>query len=322
MKILNNLPTTRALLSTTAIACILGGIMSGIALATPNKQFIFEDFELIDSNDFSVGTENVTAHFSGGFSARVGLSELYNSGTHAWMVNPGETGQIEFETNVAVVEFFARTRSTADGTSILTALDDQGAQVGESVTLNPGDPFQLVSFTGSIRHIEFVNNADTSCSDCMNSIDDFGFTPEDLFSPEVALTLPLSVNQTNFTKGDTLRFDIGTSNPGQPNVVDVYMVAVFPDGDSLVNFTDMDATLKFGKLSNLADLVPMVASLNLANNFSISLSGFFSYEWNGEEPAGAYTTYLVMVTAGALADGSIDEGDIIQLSSTGFSFNP
>jgi hypothetical protein len=322
--LLSKLPATRAFIGTSAIACIVGLMMVGIASATPSNQLIFEDFESINSDDFSVGSDGVEAHFTDGFSAQAGISELYNSGTHAWMVNPGETGQIEFATNTAVVEFFARTRSTANGTSVLTAFDEQDNQVGDSIILNPGDRFEIFSFTGSIRRIEFTNNADSSCSDCMNSIDDFGFTPEEIFSPEAPLTLPISANQTAFSKGDTLTFDIGTSNPGLDFAtgVDVYMVILFPDGDTLVSFIDLEAKLTFGKLSNLSKVIPMITSLNLTNPFSVSLSGFFSYKWTGEEPAGNYRAFLVMVKPGAFADGTIDNDDIVQSNSTGFSFNP
>jgi hypothetical protein len=50
-------------------------------------------------------------------------------------------------------------------------------QVVGSVTLTPGDRFQEAVFTGSIEHIEFADNASEGCVSCMNSIDDFGFSP-------------------------------------------------------------------------------------------------------------------------------------------------
>lgn len=310
----------KGVLNTAMIVCVFAIISTGIVSALPTNQFIFEDFESINSDDFSIGTTDVTAHFSNGFSARVGISELYNSGTHAWMVNPGDTGKIEFEPKAAVVEFFARTRSTANGSSTLTAFDEQGVQIGDSITINPEDRFELFSFEGSIRTIEYTNNA--NCSNCMNTIDDFGFTPEAIIASEDSVSLTTSLNQTSYSEGETLVLDIAASSPSQETVVDIYTVILFPDRNTLANFTDLDATLVIGKLSALADVVPMFKSLSLANTFSISSSGFFSYQWTGEEPMGDYTAYLVMVPAGALADGVINEGDIIQLDSTNFSFNP
>ena len=164
------------LLTAMAALTFTLGMQSGSALAAPRDQDVFTDFEGIDSSNFSVGTGDVTATFTNGFSAFAGILELYNSGRYAWMVDPGNTGEIQFETNAAIVDFFARTRSTADGPSVLTAFDSQG-QVVDSVTLTPGDPFQEVIFTGSIARIEFANNASEGCVSCMNSIDDFGFSP-------------------------------------------------------------------------------------------------------------------------------------------------
>jgi len=152
------------------------GMQSGSTLAAPQDQDVFTDFEGITATTVVIGTGNVTATFTNGFSATAGIPELYTSGIFGWMVDPGNTGEIQFETNAAIVEFFARTRSIADGPSVVTAFDSLD-QVVDSVTLNVGDPFQLVSMTGSIARIEFANNATAGCVDCMNSIDDFGFSP-------------------------------------------------------------------------------------------------------------------------------------------------
>ena len=174
-----------AIMKTTEKICLLPGIAAfafmlgaqpGAVSAAPQDQEVFTDFETIEATDFSIGSGDVTATFTGGFSGFAGIGELYNSGIRAWMVNPGNTGEIQFETNAAVVDFFARTRSIADGPSVLTAFDSQG-QVVDSVTLTPGNPFEEVIFTGSIARIEFANNATAACTTCMNTIDDFGFSP-------------------------------------------------------------------------------------------------------------------------------------------------
>ena len=157
------------------IAGALSVVLSVPVYAAPVDQDVFTDFESIASTDFTVGTSPDTAHFIGGFSGVAGILELYNSGTHAWMVNPGDTGTITFETDAATVNFFARTRSVADGNSILTTFDSLD-QVIQTQTLTNVDGWVEVLFTGAIAKIEFQNLAAAGCSDCMNSIDDFGFS--------------------------------------------------------------------------------------------------------------------------------------------------
>lgn len=157
------------------IASALGIAISAQTLAAPVDQDVFTDFETIDSTDFTLGTSPDTAHFTDGFSGVANILELYHSGTHAWMVNPAVTGTITFETNAATVNFFARTRSTADGNSILTAFNSLD-QVIDTLTLTPADDWVEVLFTGAIAKIEFQNLATGGCTTCMNSIDDFGFS--------------------------------------------------------------------------------------------------------------------------------------------------
>lgn len=165
---------TRCLWGMAAMA-FLAGIPPGSALASAAALAVFDDFERINATDFLIGTAPDTAHFRGGFSGVAGIPELYLSGSHAWMVNPGHSGEITFETRAAEVAFHARTRSTADDVSILRAFDEQGVQVGEQITLHPGDPFRQVILSGSIARIVFENTA--SCDTCMNALDDFGFSP-------------------------------------------------------------------------------------------------------------------------------------------------
>ncbi len=147
--------------------------------AAPEDQDVFTNFETINTTTgapFSIGTSPESATFSGdGFSGVAGIGELYRSGNHAWMINPGGTGTVEFETNAATVEFWTRLRTGADGSSVYTAYDDAD-QVVDTLTISTPGAFQLVSFTGNIDHIEVVNNATTAGNRLMNSIDDFGYT--------------------------------------------------------------------------------------------------------------------------------------------------
>ena len=100
------------------------------------------------------------------------------------------------------------------------------------------------------------------------------------------------------------------------------MIILMPDGDSLVYFIDLEANLAFGNASNLAGLTPMAASIDMSAPFAANLPDFFIFNWTGQESAGDYVAYLVMVKAGSLNDGNLDQDDILQIDKTEFSFTP
>ena len=161
---------------TMVIALVLVGY--SFANGAPEDQDVFTDFESFDTmpgDTFSLGTAPQVSTFSGdAFAGVAGIGELYFSGLRAWMVNPGGTGVIEFDTNAATVEFWTRIRTGATGPSVYTAFDDLDQVISEETVSTPG-PFQLLSFTGNIARIEIRNNA--AGAGMMNSVDDFGFTP-------------------------------------------------------------------------------------------------------------------------------------------------
>jgi len=150
-------------------------ITAGAAVADPQDQDVFTDFEGISSTNFSIGSSPNTATFSGNaFSGTVGDFDLYFSGFFAWMVNEGGTGTIDFETNAQSVCFYARTNPFAFNDTIITAFDDDN-NVIEEITIETGSGWNLVNISGSIDRIEVFNTD----SNQMNAIDDFGFTPVD-----------------------------------------------------------------------------------------------------------------------------------------------
>lgn len=165
--------TKRALAITTVV--LFCGVTQGFA--APQDQDVFTDFESINTSvgeSFDLGTSPTSATLDGdGFSGVAGIGELYFSGIRAWMINPGGTGTVDFETNASTVEFWTRLRTGANGSSVYTAYDDAN-QVIDSVTIDTPGPFQLLSFTGSIDRLEIVNNATGNGQ--MNSIDDFGYS--------------------------------------------------------------------------------------------------------------------------------------------------
>lgn len=110
-----------------------------------------------------------------------GVPELYTNGTlRAWMVQPtdgnvfgGEDGVgiMTFESPAAEVSFFARLRSVATGSTVITAFDTQDQQVDQITLDNPAAPFQEFCFVGEIARIEVVNNDAQN----MNAIEDLAY---------------------------------------------------------------------------------------------------------------------------------------------------
>jgi hypothetical protein len=119
--------------------------------------------------NFNVGTAN----FSGGVSGIARIGELYNSGSHAWMVKGGDTGIIQLGPDTTEVSFYAKAFSGADGDSIITAFDSANNEL-KTMTISPSDLFKKFTVTGLIDRIEYANN--DSDNTRMNSLDDFSVT--------------------------------------------------------------------------------------------------------------------------------------------------
>ena len=80
---------------------------------------------------------------------------------------------------------------------VITAFDDFDNPIGSPVMLTPGNPFELASFSGSIDHLNLVNN-----DSLMSSVDDFGFTavPEPATFAMVSLGLILGLSARRRTR--------------------------------------------------------------------------------------------------------------------------
>lgn len=133
--------------------------------------------------------------------------------------------------------------------------------------------------------------------------------------------LHIEVNQPAFSPGETLDVSLMVDNSGMvlPYLVDFYLGALLPDGDSLV-FFDPDFNTALGSLSDLSTLSPIASEVNLFEKFVVNEPSFFRYAWSGEEPAGLYRMFLMAVIPNGFADGSIDDGDILAVSGAELVF--
>jgi hypothetical protein len=127
------------------------------------------------------------------------------------------------------------------------------------------------------------------------------------------------MNQTTFSSGQTLVASVAMKTPPLAVTVNFYVGLLLPDGDTIIFFTGAGG-LALGRLSDVAGFVPIVASVSLATPMTAPVPQFFTYQWTGSEPRGDYTFFFAAVIAGSLADGSVNPGDVVDVSVAPFAF--
>lgn len=159
-------------------------------LAAPEDQDIFENFESYTPSTtigvpFQIGPSGERAEFGGNAFAG-SLPALARSGTHAWLVvNAAADGTISFiDFPATEVEFYANVGSNPDD-MLIRAFDPVGTQIGSTVVVSSGSGSVLVTFSGTIDHINVTNGA----AGDLVSIDDFGYSVG-AASPVPLLDLP------------------------------------------------------------------------------------------------------------------------------------
>lgn len=130
----------------------------------------------------------------------------------------------------------------------------------------------------------------------------------------------VAVNQPQFSAGDTLVVSVGLSNPGLPLVADLYLGLLLPDGDTIVFFIGDGSGLMFGRASSPATFRPIGVGVTLASPFVVDVSDLFAHTWTGSEPRGRYLFFVAALSAGSLADGSVDAGELLALGVAPFTF--
>jgi hypothetical protein len=143
-----------------------------------------------------------------------------------------------------------------------------------------------------------------------------------LSAPEAqgqGLTLGVSSNGTLYYPGDRLQLSISARNAaGGSTLADFYTGLILPDGVTVATLGP-GGTASIGRLSNPAGFVPIARGVSLTGAFNASVDPLFNYVWNGSEPVGSYTIFLVAVRAGGFADNRIDGGDVLALQTGGLA---
>ena len=134
------------------------------------------------------------------------------------------------------------------------------------------------------------------------------------------LSSALSTDKAQYATGQTLRLSLALQNPGIPTQADLYLLALKPDGQSLVAYSSTGAHP--GVASQPASWAALSANLDLTAPFSITRPSFLTLTWNGSEPPGTYTFVWLITERGTLADGKLDSADVWNSSAATVTFTP
>jgi hypothetical protein len=145
----------------------------------------------------------------------------------------------------------------------------------------------------------------------------FLLTPVDT-SPSLAITL----NQTGFAPGQTLRMALEMRNPGPMLTTDVYVGIILPDGEQVVFLTNLSPLE--GQLTTLSSNPRLFARLlqgvSWPANLRATQENYWVYTRSGLEANGTYHLVVAWTKPNSLEDGRIDEGDILALDWKAFQF--
>ena len=131
------------------------------------------------------------------------------------------------------------------------------------------------------------------------------------------LSVTVAVDPTTIGVGKTLHVMGGLTNPGLAGSVDVYVGLLSPDGS--IQFVTSGGTA-VGNVSHLASFRALATAVPLATPFSVPPADLSPHQWAAGDPHGIWTFFVGVVTAGALAGGTIPEESILGLASTSFAF--
>jgi len=179
------------MIRTTAIA-LLSLFTVCTANAEPFDLDVSTDFEFVGTR-FTIGDSPLTARFTNG---RAATTDTPHSGTSTWQVEPDLTGLVEFETDVEIVEFYARSDDVLVGASISVWSNTAVLRIVDVTS-----EYQLFSFRSDvlgakIDHMTFENPI--SGSQGLVLVDDLGFS---LVVPEPASASLILFGMTTLLAG-------------------------------------------------------------------------------------------------------------------------
>ena len=97
-----------------------------------------------------------------------------------------------------------------------------------------------------------------------------------------------------------------------------------PAGDAIAFVTEWPARVWVTCLTSPPQsFAPLFRGVSLPAELpETAIPNFWSFVWPSDLPAGAYTIFLALTPAAALADGRVDPTDPLATASRGFTFAP
>ena len=139
-----------------------------------------------------------------------------------------------------------------------------------------------------------------------------------------SLPLTLSINQSAFRSGNTLRVGLRAQNPGVTVNVDFYFGVLLPDGVNMLFVTSLSPLN--GVVARLdADprtFPPLLPNVQLLQSLDVTLTDFLVYTFTGGEPTGTYAAIALFTPPGAFNDGGVDASDLLAIDVRPFGFTP
>jgi hypothetical protein len=130
------------------------------------------------------------------------------------------------------------------------------------------------------------------------------------------LPATVTVNHPTFTNGQTLVGGGTVTNPGNlPCSADFYVGILRPD-ESIQFFTP--GGIVIGRLDDATSFRPYAAGVSLGTPFSENRPAFYSHTWDAGDQRGDYYGFIIAVTAGAVAGGTVTEDQLLGFATAPF----
>lgn len=296
---------------------VLGMCALMIASCTPDLTVVLScggvstSFEFTDTTGaFTLGDSPASVTFAGGSAQRIGITSLYRTGLFAWMVAPGETGTITFETPAREVTLYFRDQ-TASGPTLLDVLDTEGTVIA---TFEGTTAFDIVGITidpateNAIGSIVVRNQSATS----MTSVEDFSFCAveeNDGDNGPVGLGLADPIPKVIPVGDVRIRLETVATGLVAPN-----WGTNAPGVDNQLFVTDQDGTLwsidlTTGEKSVFLDVSDRIVELGVFGPDSFDERGLLGVAFHPEyQSLGTVYTYTSEPVAGAADFSTMPEG--------------